>query len=83
MRADVIPQFVAILELSLAHVTGELLLLVAAVYSLMSFQAIQPLVLPAAIGADVVGLHHVRISVNLRHVVVIGEYRGILRFRRV
>lgn len=58
MRGDMVSQFVSVLELPVAHVAGELLLLVTAVHSLVPLQAVLPLVLLAAVGADVFGLHH-------------------------
>lgn len=67
MRGDVVSQFVSVLELPVAHMAGEFFLLVTAVHPLVPLQAVLPLVLLAAVGADILGLHHRYVGVPAEH----------------
>lgn len=62
MSRNVITQLVSVLELPIAHVTGESFLFVSALDSLVSLQAVLPFVFLSAIRANVLGRRSVSIG---------------------
>ena len=80
---QVITQFVSILELPLAHVTGKFLLFIPTVNPLVPLQTVVPLIASPAIVADVLCLKNARVGIRPAMLIRVPRVHRFSRPRRV